>query len=572
MLKIKRLYSEPSLFEPIDFFNGFNLILGETTDDSVKTNGVGKSLCIEFINYALLKDHGKSRVSKIPKNDLPEGFEICLDFEVDDKKITIRRNVFKEDFPQLYVNGKLKPVANKSQVLEYLTSLTFGSISTNESPSFRSILGPLIRDEKSEFKSIIKCFDTDKRIPPDYEPHLYLLGINPAPYNQANHLSRDLEKIRAAKSKVKESVEALTGKNISEAKADLNDLKNQAEKTQKDIDRLENIEGYDIVKSEIIALEDEIEDKRARQEVLKSEISKIQLFKGDNYIDENEVADLYNQFKDGLGDLIKKELSEVSAFKKKIDDFQRSLINERKENVTKEIGALDEELKTLDNRYKEKVSLLDQEGLLKSLKKTIAIHQRKMEDYSSLNSFLEAFSNHEQERKDKDIERKNQIHLLDTYVIEAKDSVESIESLILEMHEYVYGNQQCSFDVEVKDNKEIVKFDLRIYDDGSHSIDREKVFFYDYALLTSPSTEGRHPGLLIHDNIFEVDRDTLIKNLDYISSTLGSLANKQYILTLNKDMLSPEDLLTLKLNMSNHVRATFTKNKRFLNIHYQESL
>lgn len=570
MLTIKRLYSEPSLFEPIDFFNGFNLILGETTDNSVKTNGVGKSLCIEFINYALLKDHGKSRVSKIPKNDLPEGFEICLDFEIDDKKITIRRNVFKEDFPQLYVNGKLKPVANKSQVLEYLTSLTFGSISTNESPSFRSILGPLIRDEKSEFKSIIKCFDTDKRIPPDYEPHLYLLGINPAPYNQANHLSRDLEKIRAAKSKVKESVEALTGKNISEAKADLNDLKNQAEKTQKDIDRLENIEGYDIVKSEIIDLEDEIEDKRSRQEVLKSEISKIQLFKGDNYIDENEVADLYNQFKDGLGDLIKKELSEVSAFKKKIDDFQRSLINERKGNVTKEIGALDEELKTLDNRYKEKLSLLDQEGLLKSLKKTIAIHQRKMEDYSSLNSFLEAFSNHEQERKDKDIERKNQIHLLDSYVIEAKDSVESIESLVLEMHEYVYGNQQCSFDVEVKDNKEIVKFDLRIYDDGSHSIDREKVFFYDYALLTSPSTEGRHPGLLIHDNIFEVDRDTLIKNLDYISSTLGSLANKQYILTLNKDMLSPEDLLILKLNMSNHVRATFTKNKRFLNIHYQE--
>lgn len=570
MLTIKRLYSEPSLFKPIDFFNGFNLILGETTDNSVKTNGVGKSLCIEFINYALLKDHGKSRVSKIPKNDLPEGFEICLDFEIDDKKITIRRNVFKEDFPQLYVNGKLKPVATKSQVSEYLTSLTFGSISTNESPSFRSILGPLIRDEKSEFKSIIKCFDTDKRIPPDYEPHLYLLGINPAPYNQANHLSRDLEKIRAAKSKVKESVEALTGKNISEAKADLNDLKNQAEKTQKDIDRLENIEGYDIVKSEIIALEDEIEDKRARQEVLKSEISKIQLFKGDNYIDENEVADLYNQFKDGLGDLIKKELSEVSAFKKKIDDFQRSLINERKENVTKEIGALDEELKTLDNRYKEKVSLLDQEGLLKSLKKTIAIHQRKMEDYSSLNSFLEAFSNHEQERKDKDIERKNQIHLLDTYVIEAKDSVESIESLILEMHEYVYGDQQCSFDVEVKDNKEIVKFDLRIYDDGSHSIDREKVFFYDYALLTSPSTEGRHPGLLIHDNIFEVDRDTLIKNLDYINSTLGSLTNKQYILTLNKDMLSPEDLLISKLNMSNHVRATFTKNKRFLNIHYQE--
>ncbi|WLE96523.1 MAG: DUF2326 domain-containing protein [Candidatus Electrothrix communis] len=570
MLTIKRLYSEPTLFEPIKFNNGFNIIFGETTDKTVKTNGVGKSLCVEFINYALLKDHARSRVSKIPKNDLPENFEICLDFEIDDKSITIRRNVFKDEYPRLLVNGKEKPLASKSEVLEYLTSLTFGTTSTNESPSFRSMLGPLIRDEKSEFKSIIKCFDTDKRIPPNYEPHLYLLGVNPAPYNQAGQLFRDLDKIRAAKSKVKENIEILTGKNVSEAKADLNDLKNQVEKTQKDIDQLENIEGFDIVKSEIIELEDIIEEKHTRQEVLKSELSKIQLFKGDNYIDEDEVADLYNQFKDGLGDLIKKELSEVSAFKKKIDDFQRSLINERKEYVVSELNVISEELKALDKRYKEKTSLLDQEGIFKSLKRTIAIHQQKIEEYSSLNSFLEAYSHYEQERKDKDIKRKNQIHLLDSYIIEAKDSVKDIENIILEIHEYVYGNQQCSFEVNVKNNKEIVKFDLRIHDDGSHSIDREKVFFYDYALLTLSETNEKHPGLLIHDNIFEVDRDTLVRNLNYIHKTLRKLSNRQYILTLNRDMISQEDLENINLDFDDFTCAAFTKQKRFLSIDYQE--
>lgn len=130
-----------------------------------KTNGVGKSLCIEFINYALLKDHSKSRVSKIPKNELPDDFEIILDFEIGEKQLTIRRNVFNENFPELFVNGKKKPISDKIQILEYLTLLTFGTASTSESPSFRSVLGPLIRDEKSEFKSIIKCFDTDKTIP-----------------------------------------------------------------------------------------------------------------------------------------------------------------------------------------------------------------------------------------------------------------------------------------------------------------------------------------------------------------------------------------------------------------------
>lgn len=132
MLTINRLFTEPSLFAPIDFHNGFNLILGETTENNEKTNGVGKSLCIEFINYALLKDHGRSRVAKIPKNDLPKDLEICLDFRIDDKDLTIRRNISKEDHPKLYVNGKKKPTSRKADVLDYLTSLTFGTVSNSE--------------------------------------------------------------------------------------------------------------------------------------------------------------------------------------------------------------------------------------------------------------------------------------------------------------------------------------------------------------------------------------------------------------------------------------------------------
>lgn len=571
MLIINKLYSDPKIFDPITFERGFNLILGETSENNDKTNGVGKSLCIEFLNYALLKDHDRSRVSRIPKNELPENLEICLDFELSGKSLTIRRNIEKENSPILFVDGKKKPSATKDEILDYLTSLTFGSISNKETPSFRNMLGPLIRDEKSEFKSIIKCFDTDKRIPPDYTPHLFLLGINPEPYTEAVKLAKELVKIKAAKSKTKENIETLTNKSVSEAKADLNDLKNQVDKTQSDIDRLENIEGFDIVKDEIIEIEDLVEAKRSRHEVLKSELSKIKLFKGDNYIEDNEVAEIYNQFKEGLGDLIKKELEEVSSFKKKIDNFQKSLIDDRRQYIQGELNNIDTELKSLDQRYKEKVSLLDQEGLLKNLKQTIAIHQNKVEEFSSLDSLLSAYSNHENDRKDKDIERKNQIHTLDLFVIESKDEIKEVEKSILAIHEYVYGNQQCSFDIEVRENKEILKYDLRIYDDGSHSIDREKVFFYDYTLLTSTETCERHPGLLIHDNIFEVDRDTLIKNLNYIQDNIGRISEKQYIVTLNSDKFSAEDFKLLKLDIESYKRAAFTKENRFLNMHYQET-
>ncbi|MGL4806899.1 MAG: hypothetical protein ACRC26_11195, partial [Bacteroidales bacterium] len=70
MLIIKKLYSQPEIFDPITFESGFNLILGETTEGNIKTNGVGKSMAVEFINYALLKRHGDSRVSLIPAESL----------------------------------------------------------------------------------------------------------------------------------------------------------------------------------------------------------------------------------------------------------------------------------------------------------------------------------------------------------------------------------------------------------------------------------------------------------------------------------------------------------------------
>ncbi|MCS6066847.1 AAA family ATPase [Klebsiella variicola subsp. variicola] len=67
MIRINKLYSEPLSFEPIEFKEGINLILGESDESSNKTNGVGKSLLIEFINFGLMKDYSRSRLSKNPK-------------------------------------------------------------------------------------------------------------------------------------------------------------------------------------------------------------------------------------------------------------------------------------------------------------------------------------------------------------------------------------------------------------------------------------------------------------------------------------------------------------------------
>lgn len=571
MLRIRKLYSEPEAFDPITFNDGINLILGETTENNVKTNGVGKSLAVEFINYGLLKRHEDSRVSLIPNEALSYSTLICLDFEINRQPITIKRSIENHKCPILIADGKAIPFTDIEDATSYLTMLMFGSSNDESLPSFRTMMGPLIRDERSEFKSIVKCFDTNRNIPADYTPHLFLLNIDPKPYKQAKALLREIDTIAKAISKAKENIVAITGKNVSEAKADLNELTSQVTRIHHEIECLENIEGYDIVKDEIIEIERQLEEFRSRQAVIKTELSKIKLFRGDNYIDEGEVAELYNQFKAGLGDLIKKQIEEVTAFKKKIDNFQRTLIDGRRKELEHSLKEIDANIFRLDRLYREKLLLIDQKGTLKNLRQTIATYQKKVEDHASLSAFIRKHADYEREKKEKTNERDGLIFLLDSFVTNSSNVIDSLEQTILDIHEVVAGNRQSSFEVEVTKKKEIVKFELRIYDDGSHSNEREKVFLYDISLLTNIETGKRHPSLLVHDNIFDVDYDTLLKSLNYLSDNAGSLEEKQYILTLNSDKIYDADINSrLRLNLEGLKRASFTKTARFLKTSYQE--
>ncbi|WP_299181968.1 DUF2326 domain-containing protein [uncultured Neptuniibacter sp.] len=570
MLKIRKLYCEPAAFEPITFFDGFNLILGETTEGNVKTNGVGKSLAIEFLNYGLLKKNSDSRVSLIPPQDLSPETIVCLDFEIGDYRITSRRTIKNPECPTLVINGEARKYSTLSDANNHLTTLLFGTTDRENPPSFRTMMGPLIRDEGSEFKSIINCYDTNKRVPPNYAPHLWLLHVDPAPYTEAKQLYKDMQDVSKARKKMEENIETITGKNVSESRADLNELENQVQRIQADIDQLENTEGFDTVKNEIIEIETLLEQERSAQTVLKSELSKVRMFRGDNYIDGDEVAELYNQFKAGLGDLIKRELDEVSAFKRKIDEFQRSIIENRRASLNDEIKQRDERITNLTRAYKEKVSLLDQEGLLVSLKQTIAVHQSKIEEFSALSSFISKFSEYDSEHKSKKREREDRIYLLESYVGDAKNVIESFENTVLSIHDYVFGNRKSSFEIDISKKAEIVKFELRTDSDGSHSINREKVFLYDLSLLLNPDTSVLHPGLLIHDNIFDVDQDTLIKSMNYIGDSLQALASRQYILTINSDKFSREDIEQLNIRLDDFARASFTKENRFLKRSYQE--
>ena len=60
------------------------------------------------------------------------------------------------------------------------------------------------------------------------------------------------------------------------------------------------------------------------------------------------------------------------------------------------------------------------------------------------------------------------------------------------------------------------------------------------ANLLNKKTSSKHPKFLIHDNIFDVDVDTLLESLNFLYS-LDNPESFQYILTLNSDKLDNKE-------------------------------
>jgi len=567
-MRINRLYTEPATIDPIVFTSGVNVILGESDDTSSKNNGVGKSLCIEFLNFALLKRKTESRVSKIPKTNFDQNTLICVDFELHGVDYTIKRSIDESEHPRIVVDGRETVYAKVEDATAFLTERLF--LYSNSQVGFREILGPLIRDERSEFKSIVACYDTKARIPDNYAPHLMLLGIDLGIYRAIRNIQRELDAIAIEEARIRESVKLVRQKNLDDARSDLNALDEEVETIREGIDALENAPAYDLVKGEILEIEDRMAELRRRKDVLARRSANLAPFAAEPGIDSEEIREFYEQLRTGLGASIVRELAEVISFKSKIEQFQRHLLDEKSKVLDIEIREINRQLSELDRRYAKLVAVLDQEGQLRNLRQTYASFQAKSDELGQLKSFFSRYDQLLIDRQTKKSEIEAERLRLQASISAVADQLRSFERTILVIHQFIQGNRKASFEVRTTNRKHVVDIVLRIDDDGSHSVEREKVFIYDIALMLNDFTRSRHPGLLIHDNIFDVDDDTLQKSIEFLVTKSQFEHDQQYILTLNIDRIEHcrEEIWYYDFEQS--IRAKFTKSNRFLKVHYQE--
>lgn len=304
-IRLNRLYSETDVFDEILFHDGVNIILGEKYDEhSVrgrKTNGVGKSMCIEFLDFGFLNDYKSSRIAKIPKEVFPLEENVLLDMEIGDESITIKRNRKDADRPVIIRENKAVSFEKLQDARDYLTGIIFSELNGKQVPSFRNLFSILMRDERSEFTDIIKCHDLRKRIPDDLSSHLFLLGFSLESYKQTLETIKEIESVTTVLTKKKKELTQDGKKKISDVRAELNALEDELQKIEDAIESFKTNESFDAMEAELIELENMLDQLRKRQKTMRHDYEKIRKMPKPEQIDDSEIQLVYNQFKRDLG-------------------------------------------------------------------------------------------------------------------------------------------------------------------------------------------------------------------------------------------------------------------------------
>ena len=575
---LEKLSSENGVFDEIIFHDGINLILGEKYDDSSikgrKTNGVGKSMCIEFIDFTFLCDYSKSRIAKIPKEVLPEEEDIILELTIGEESVTIKRNRKNQEKPIFYHENKRVQFNKLADAREYLRELIFGELTGKNIPSVRNLLSRMIRDEKSELSDILKCHDLTRRIPDDLTVHLYMLDISLDNYKKVLDTIREVDKTTTALNKIKKELTDNGSKKISDVKAELNELDGELVQLEEAIETFKTNDAFSSIETELVEIENQLDQLRGHQKILKLEYDKIRSLPKPEQVDDTEIELVYNQLKENLGNTVVKSLNEVVGFKNKVEQFQRVLINQKARELEKQIADISGKIRNLDDQYARKIQIVDKKGVLKNLKTGLRIYESKREAAAHTQLLFDQYDQYDKQRRQLNIRKQEQLLHIDDDIEAMANELKSFKMTISDIHESIMGNRECSFDIKAQpkgQSKIPLEIDLRIFDDGSRSVNRTKVFIYDMALMFNEYTSNRHPRFLVHDNIFDVDQDTLVQCLNYIYKQEEYDSGFQYILTLNRDKIENEERRKLiKMDVDAHEVAIFTKKKKFLKRDYQE--
>ncbi|AWK42964.1 DUF2326 domain-containing protein [Photorhabdus laumondii subsp. laumondii] len=571
-MKLSKIYSnKPSLFEPIAFHEGLNVIYGEIRLPENKekdTHNLGKSTLGRVIDFALLSRRNTDFfLFKHP--DIFNQFVFFLEIELKDSSfLTIRRDVaqpskicFKkhqeknQDYSLLPTDQWDHEDVSFDKAKELLDSLL--DLSVIKPWSYRNSLGYLIRsqDDYSDVFQLRKFRSKDA----SWKPYLsHILGFNAELIKEHYKKEKALEEKQTTEKAVKKELGGSL-EDISKVEGILLLKKKDAEKKQELLDAFD-FRQQDKEKTKVLVEEIDEEIASLNQERYSLNQNRKKILKSleeDKVLFNTEEAEkLFNEAGVLFSGQIKKDFEQLLGFNKAITEERFGYLTEEKSEIEAKLRIINTRLNELGTRRSKSLSFLSDTEVfskykilsreLVSLRADIETlerqkaHLHKLQELRTEIRSLSEECSHLQSKIENNVESQNsdqasifsQIRL---YFSEIVDTVISRKALLS-----VSPNREghLQFKAEILDESgNATSADL------GHTYRKLLCIAFDLAVLRVHKGE-KFPHFAFHDGVFESLDNRKKENLLAILRDYVELGIQSVITLIDSDLptRSPKEL------------------------------
>ncbi|MCC8458199.1 DUF2326 domain-containing protein [Photorhabdus aegyptia] len=571
-MKLSKIYSnKPSLFKPVTFYEGLNVIYGEIRLPENKekdTHNLGKSTLGRVIDFALLsKRNPNFFLFKHP--DIFNQFVFFLEIELKDSSfLTIRRDVaqaakirFKkhqeknQDYSLLPTEQWDHEDVSFDKAKELLDSLL--DLSVIKPWDYRNSLGYLIRsqDDYSDVFQLRKFRSKDA----SWKPYLsHILGFNAELIKEHYEKEKALEEKQTTEKAVKKEL-GESFENISKVEGILLLKKKDAEKKQELLDAFD-FRQQDKEKTKVLVEEIDEEIASLNQERYSLNQNRKKILKSleeDKILFNTEEAEkLFNEAGVLFSGQIKKDFEQLLGFNKAITEERFGYLTEEKSEIEAKLRSINTRLNELGKCRSKNLSFLSDTEVFSKYKilsrelvslradiETLERQKAHLHKLQELRTEIRALSeecSHLQSKIEDNVESQNsdqssvfsQIRL---YFSEIVDAVISRKAL-LSVSPNRKGHLQ--FKAEILDESgNATSADL------GHTYRKLLCIAFDLAVLRTHKDE-KFPHFAFHDGVFESLDNRKKENLLAILRDYVELGIQSVITLIDSDLptRSPKEL------------------------------
>ncbi len=557
---LHKLYSEPDgLFQPIEFKNGVNFIFAKkdkATDNRQSLNGVGKSLLLNFLDYALLSSETK-HIQVARKNNNLDDYHVVLEFKVNDIMYIIKRPfktpkkniLFGEKDGELVSYDLPKAIIDR-ELTRFVCDLTF------KNSNYRGVyfdtwlrqLMPFFIKKQENPKTKVNFADPikyiDKLTEMEQVPyHLFFMGID----NTLFYKNLDAQRELKAKTPVLQEVttyiqETYRLDDISQAENEIDRLKSQVTAFEKNIEKFQLAEQYKDIEVQCNELTTEIKalwyQNHLDGEKIKSYKESYTL--GDS-IKSEKIRNLYKDLNELLAENIKKTLDEAIEFRKNIADSRKDFLSSEISLLEKGISEKVAAIATLEEKRANLFSILEAKEAIKDLSEAYLALSRKREQLGDLDGKIKIYRDLNRYLADKKAELTQLYSKIVAFIQENKDSITNFRNIFFNVHNAIYPenkNQSFGFTFDANQRKDSM-VDMSVYLPANLSYGKNKgcTLIYDLSILFHAIDKGLNlPRFLVHDGIFDgMDKAHFICLYEFLEKQSSEGKSFQYIITVNEE-------------------------------------